>query len=326
MSFSGKVKEELLEHYARARHCDIAELSAIVHMAGEFKVGHGGVCCLKVHTENLGVARKCFTLLQKTFNISTETRVQQENQQTGYFCRIDDPELILRILQGIKFLDQTGSPTSGEESLQDGLRCPVSRLLIRNSCCQRAFLRGAFLAAGSMSNPGKGYHLEIVCSTMERAEQIQSIMKEFELDARIVTRKKNQVVYLKEGSQIVDFLGVVEAGSALMNLENIRIRKEISNNINRKVNCETANIGKTVSAAVKQIEDIRYIETHVGFSQLTEELEETAVCRLRYPEATLKELGEMMNPPVGKSGVNHRLRKLGRIADELRGNKEDYND
>ena len=113
----------------------------------------------------------------------------------------------------------------------------------------------------------------------ERAEQIQSIMREFELDARIVARKKSQVVYLKEGSQIVEFLGLVEAGISLMDLENIRIRKEISNNINRKVNCETANIGKTVSAAVKQIEDIRYIETHVGFSQLTEELEETAVCR-----------------------------------------------
>ena len=325
MSFSSGVKEELYRHISPARHCQLAELAALLHFNGSIGVGTTGTF-LQIHAENALVVRKCFTLLQKTFNISTETRVQQENQQTGYFCRIDDPELIRRILQGIKFLDQTGSPTFGEESLQDGLRCPVSRLLIRNSCCQRAFLRGTFLAAGSMSNPGKGYHLEIVCSTMERAEQIQSIMKEFELDARIVTRKKNQVVYLKEGSQIVDFLGVVEAGIALMNLENIRIRKEISNNINRKVNCETANIGKTVSAAVKQIEDIRYIETHVGFSQLTEELEETAVCRLRYPEATLKELGEMMNPPVGKSGVNHRLRKLGRIADELRGNKEDYND
>ena len=202
---------------------------------------------------------------------------------------------------------------SPEQEIADDLSV-MSRLVIQKECCKRAFLRGTFLAAGSISDPEKGYHLEIVCSTMERA------------DARIVTRKKNQVVYLKEVSQIVDFLGVVEAGIALMNLENIRIRKEISNNINRKVNCETANIGKTVSAAVKQIEDIRYIETHVGFSQLTEELEETAVCRLRYPEATLKELGEMMNPPVGKSGVNHRLRKLGRIADELRGNKEDYND
>ena len=235
-----------------------------------------------------------------------------------YRVEVPSHEDTVRILQATKFM-------SPEQEIADDLSV-MSRLVIQKECCKRAFLRGTFLAAGSISDPEKGYHLEIVCSTMERAEQIQSIMKEFELDARIVTRKKNQVVYLKEGSQIVDFLGVVEAGIALMNLENIRIRKEISNNINRKVNCETANIGKTVSAAVKQIEDIRYIETHVGFSQLTEELEETAVCRLRYPEATLKELGEMMNPPVGKSGVNHRLRKLGRIADELRGNKEDYND
>ena len=216
---------------------------------------------------------------------------------------------------------------SPEQEIADDLSV-MSRLVIQKECCKRAFLRGTFLAAGSISDPEKGYHLEIVCSTMETGgNKIQSIMKRnLSWMRELLQERKNQVVYLKEGSQIVDFLGVVEAGSALMNLENIRIRKEISNNINRKVNCETANIGKTVSAAVKQIEDIRYIETHVGFSQLTEELEETAVCRLRYPEATLKELGEMMNPPVGKSGVNHRLRKLGRIADELRGNKEDYND
>ena len=321
MSFSGKVKEELLEHYARARHCDIAELSAIVHMCGAFGSGYKGVCCLKVHTENLGVARKCFTLITKTFNIEAVIHVRKNvylKKSNVYRVEVPSHEDTVRILQATKFM-------SPEQEIADDLSV-MSCLVIQKECCKRAFLRGTFLAAGSISDPEKGYHLEIVCSTMERAEQIQSIMKEFELDARIVTRKKNQVVYLKEGSQIVDFLGVVEAGSALMNLENIRIRKEISNNINRKVNCETANIGKTVSAAVKQIEDIRYIETHVGFSQLTEELEETAVCRLRYPEATLKELGEMMNPPVGKSGVNHRLRKLGRIADELRGNKEDYND
>ena len=111
-----------------------------------------------------------------------------------------------------------------------------------------------------------------------------------------------------------------------MKLENIRILKEISNNVNRQVNCETANINKTVSAAVKQIEDIRYIATHMGFSQLSEGLEEMAVLRLKYPDATLKELGQMLHPPVGKSGVNHRLRKLSRIAGELRGDKEDYYD
>ena len=321
MSFSGKVKEELSRQISTARHCQIAEIAAILSVCGQVSISANDHFCVTVHTENVSVARKYFTLVEKTFNIEAVIHVRKNvylKKSNVYRVEVPSHEDTVRILQATKFM-------SPEQEIADDLSV-MSRLVIQKECCKRAFLRGTFLAAGSISDPEKGYHLEIVCSTMERAEQIQSIMKEFELDARIVTRKKNQVVYLKEGSQIVDFLGVVEAGSALMNLENIRIRKEISNNINRKVNCETANIGKTVSAAVKQIEDIRYIETHVGFSQLTEELEETAVCRLRYPEATLKELGEMMNPPVGKSGVNHRLRKLGRIADELRGNKEDYND
>ena len=320
MSFSGKVKEELAGNISPARHCRIAELAAFIGMCGTVAINSFDQYSIRIHTENLLVARKVFTLIQKTFNIKADASVRRNisKQTVSYAVVIRRHEDALRILQATKMTEEY---EDNGESIH-----AVDPLIVQQTCCKRAFLRGTFLAAGSISDPEKGYHLEIVCSTMERAEQIQSIMKEFELDARIVTRKKNQVVYLKEGSQIVDFLGVVEAGSALMNLENIRIRKEISNNINRKVNCETANIGKTVSAAVKQIEDIRYIETHVGFSQLTEELEETAVCRLRYPEATLKELGEMMNPPVGKSGVNHRLRKLGRIADELRGNKEDYND
>ena len=316
MSFSGMVKEELSRQTSTARHCRIAETAALLSACG--RITKDG--SLRFQTENNAVVRKYFTLLQKTFNIDTEIAIRESSllkKGNVYHIEITDPLQVQNVLQGTKL---------SVNEADRGTLFPENGLITQQNCCKRAFIRGAFLASGSISDPEKGYHLEIVCSTMERAEQIQSIMKEFELDARIVTRKKNQVVYLKEGSQIVDFLGVVEAGIALMNLENIRIRKEISNNINRKVNCETANIGKTVSAAVKQIEDIRYIETHVGFSQLTEELEETAVCRLRYPEATLKELGEMMNPPVGKSGVNHRLRKLGRIADELRGNKEDYND
>ena len=319
MSFSGKVKEELAGQLSLARHCQVAELAALLCGCGRVEKMSDGNRKLWIQTENEAVARKSFTLLRKTFNIETAIVIREGSHlKRGkvYLVEVADPVRTEEVLQGTKLSVDN----------ETGLLEMDNSLVVQMNCCKRAFIRGTFLSSGSISDPEKGYHLEIVCSTMERAEQIQSIMKEFELDARIVTRKKNQVVYLKEGSQIVDFLGVVEAGSALMNLENIRIRKEISNNINRKVNCETANIGKTVSAAVKQIEDIRYIETHVGFSQLTEELEETAVCRLRYPEATLKELGEMMSPPVGKSGVNHRLRKLGRIADELRENKEDYND
>ena len=196
-------------------------------------------------------------------------------------------------------------------------------LVTQQSCCKRAFIRGAFLASGSISDPEKGYHFEIVCSDQQKAEQLQELIRSFQIDAKIVLRKKSYVVYVKEGAQIVDILAVMEANVALMNLENIRILKEMRNSVNRKVNCETANINKTVSAAVKQIEDIRLIERRVGFYSLNEGLAEIAELRLQYPEATLKELGMMLNPQVGKSGVNHRLRKLSEIADELRNDKEE---
>ncbi|MFR6583326.1 MAG: DNA-binding protein WhiA [Ruminococcus sp.] len=153
--------------------------------------------------------------------------------------------------------------------------------------------------------------------------QLQEIIHSFHIDAKMVLRKKSYVLYVKEGAQIVDMLAIMEANVALMDLENIRILKEMRNSVNRKVNCETANINKTVNAAVKQIEDIRLLEEKVGLESLNEGLEEIARLRLQYPEATLKELGLMLNPQVGKSGVNHRLRKLSLLADDLRENKEE---
>lgn len=174
------------------------------------------------------------------------------------------------------------------------------------------------MAAGSISNPQKSYHFEIVCKSRSQAEQIQEILKGFDTDAKIVGRKSHYVVYLKEGSNIVDCLNVMEAYVSLMNLENVRILKEMRNSVNRKVNCETANIKKTVNAAVKQIEDIELIRDKTGLEKLPDVLKETARLRLEYPEATLKELGGYFDPPVGKSGVNHRLKKLSAIAEELR--------
>ena len=191
-------------------------------------------------------------------------------------------------------------------------------LLDQQNCCKRAFIRGAFLASGSISDPEKGYHFEIVCSDAKRAEQLQTIIRSFSVDAKIVQRKKSHVVYVKEGAQIVDMLAVMEANVALMDLENIRILKEMRNSVNRKVNCETANINKTVNAAVKQMEDIKLVRQKIGFEQLNEGLAQVAELRMQYPEATLKELGMMLSPQVGKSGVNHRLRKLSAMADELR--------
>ena len=190
-------------------------------------------------------------------------------------------------------------------------------MLVQQTCCKRAFIRGAFMAAGSISDPNKSYHFEIVCHTLEQAQQLKELMEFFETEPKIVERKERMVVYLKEGSQIVDLLNVMEAYVSLMNLENVRILKEMRNSVNRKVNCETANINKTVNAAVKQMEDIKRIRDTIGFDNIPEPLAEIAQVRLEYPEATLKELGTYLDPPVGKSGVNHRLRKLAAIAENL---------
>lgn len=194
----------------------------------------------------------------------------------------------------------------------------VDHMLVERACCKQAFMRGAFLACGSLTDPNKGYHLELVCENEQGAELIMYIMGELQLFPKRVTRKKYEVVYLKDGGAIVDFLNIIGAHNALMDMENVRILKDMRNSVNRRVNCETANINKTVSAAVKQIEDIRYIEETKGLKYLPEGLRKVAELRVDEPEMSLREIGEMLNPPVGKSGVNHRLRKISEIASELR--------
>ena len=174
------------------------------------------------------------------------------------------------------------------------------------------------MASGSISTPEKNYHFEIVCNSLEKAEQLCGLIASFEIESKIVERKKHFVVYIKDGAGIVDILSVMEAHVSLMNLENVRILKEMRNSVNRKVNCETANLNKTVAAAVKQSDDIKYIRDTVGLESLPENLRELAMVRLENPDVPLKELGTMLETPVGKSGVNHRLRKISEIADNLR--------
>ena len=313
MSFSSEVKDELSRQMAQARHCQIAETAAIISLCGRILISSEDNYCIKIHTENIAVARKYFTLLKKTFQADTEISIKQNvylKKSRTYTVTVAKHEDAMRILKAVRLIDKY-------QEIGENLSV-VGNLVVQQTCCKRAFLRGAFLATGSISDPEKSYHFEIVCATMAKAEQLQEIMAVFGIEAKIIRRKRYFVVYIKEGSQIVDILNVMEAHVALMNLENVRILKEMRNSVNRRVNCETANINKTVSAAVKQVEDIRYIQDTIGFGKLAEGLEEIALKRLEYPEATLKELGLMLNPPVGKSGVNHRLRKLGSIADALR--------
>ena len=312
MSFSGKVKEELAGSSSTARHCRIAELAAFIGMCGTIAVNSFDQYSIKIHSENFLVARKVFTLIEKTFNIKVDVSIRRniKRQNATYSVVVRRHEDAVRILQAVKM-------AGGNADYISDLR-PFSPLVIQQTCCRRAFLRGAFQASGSMSDPSKSYHFEIVCNSQAAAGQIQEIMDGFGLDAKIVQRKKAYVVYLKEGSRIVDVLNVMEAHVALMELENVRILKEMRNSVNRKVNCETANINKTVSAAVKQVEDITYLRDTVGFEHLPDNLAEAALARLEHPDATLKELGETLDPPVGKSGINHRLRRLSEIAEKVR--------
>ncbi|ROR28545.1 hypothetical protein EDD66_104131 [Mobilisporobacter senegalensis] len=318
MSFSMEVKEELSNHIPPARHCQIAEIAAIFSLCGRILISDKDKYTIKIHTENLSVARKYFSLIRKTFNTIPEVSIRRNvnaAKSKVYIITVKEDDTSLKILKATKLMDDSGQ--IGEDL---SIR---SNLVIQNACCKRAFIRGAFLSSGSISDPEKTYHFEIVVTTHGKAIQLKAIINSFNIDAKIVIRKKYYVVYVKEGSQIVDILNVMEAHVALMNLENVRIVKEMRNSINRQVNCETANINKTVVAATKQIDDILYIKNTVGLSEVSEGLEEIAALRIEYPEASLKELGALLSPPIGKSGVNHRLRKLSIIADQLREQKED---
>lgn len=312
MSFSGDVKEELSKQWSTARHCQIAELAALLSICGSVVIDSRGKYGIKIHTENVTVARKVFTLVTKTFNIRTDISIRRNisRQSVSYSIIINSHKEALRVLQATKLTEEY---RGGFEEIQI-----VSPIIVRQTCCRRAFLRGVFLAAGSMSDPAKSYHFEIVCAAESMAAQLKELICSFGMDAKIVQRKKTWVVYLKEGSQIVDMLNIMEAPLALMKLENVRILKEMRNTVNRKVNCETANINKTVSAAVRQLEDIRYLQDTIGLEKLPEGLEEAALVRLSNPDAPLKELGALLSPPVGKSGINHRLRKLSELAEQVR--------
>ena len=315
MSFSSEVKEELSEQIASGRHCRLAETAAILSLCGKIVITENDRYCVKIQTENLAVARKYFTLLRKTFNIRAAVSVRKSREVRFYSVIVSkDPEA-RRLLGETCLLDEDGNISE--------CMSPMHHRLLRQNCCRRAFIRGAFLAVGSVSDPKKSYHFEIVCTAPEKARQLQELLASYDVDAKVVLRKRHYVVYIKEGSQIVELLGLMGAHISLMQLENVRIVKEMRNSVNRKVNCETANLNKTVSAAVRQAEDIRYIQEKIGLDKLPMDLEETARLRLEHTEASLKELGDMLFPKVGKSGVNHRLRKLSQIADDLREGKEE---
>ncbi len=293
----------------------MSELAAVVWLNGAAAAVSGAGYNIRITTENAAFARWIYSSIRKHCGISPEVTIRKSRKlkkHVSYMLYITpaagSDELLRRTGLSVSVVSAGGTvQTELIISDKDG---------IKKTCCRKAFLRGAFLAGGSISDPEKTYHLELTSRTSEQAEEISRLLSGFGLHARIITRKGSYVTYLKEGENIVDFLNVIGAHKALMELENVRILKGMRNNVNRIVNCETANLAKTVNASVRQAENIKYIVQNIGLDKIPPSLREIAELRLEYSDANLVELGQLLTPPLGKSGVNHRLRKLDRIAED----------
>lgn len=317
MSFSSTVKNELSRIMPESRCCRLAELSAIIRTGGIIKLYGSRRVGIRMVTENAAVARKVFSLLKKLYGLNLEIMVKKNKhlkKNYSYIMGVPHDMGAGRVLQ------QTGIMIKNRDTGID-IDYSIPENIRSARCCSRAYMRGAFLGGGSVSSPDKAYHLEFVTNSEHHAGHLRDLINSFGLNSKIVERKGNYVVYLKEGEQVVDLLNIMGAHTALLKFENTRIYKEMRNNVNRIVNCETANLTKTINASVKQIENIEYIRDTAGLDSLPQNLREIAELRLNYREASLKELGQMLTPPLGKSGINHRLRKIEQVAEDIRSKK-----
>ena len=302
MNYTEKVKQELGNILPNPRHCRMAELGGMIAGAGSFDDAEHN---LVISSENELVIKKTEKLLNKIFSVDNFGRTVYDIKRSGR-------ELGKIILSGQE-------TEKIEETLKLRSYVPAADpVLYTMTCCKRAFLRGIFLASGSLTDPNKDYHFEISHDNEVFVEELRNLINSFGADAKTVKRKKQFVVYVKDSDMISELLNVMGAHVAMMELENVKIYKELRNRVNRQVNCDSANINKALKASGKQLEDIRYIREKTGFEGMAEELIETAELRERYPEASLAELVMYNGDSVGKSGLNHRLKRISAIADKLR--------
>ncbi|TCP24868.1 hypothetical protein EV207_12341 [Scopulibacillus darangshiensis] len=307
MSFAAETKKELTQMDVKAC-CAKSELAALIRMNGSISIMNKQLS-LDISTENAAIARRIYTLIKKSYDYSIELLVRRKmrlKKNNVYIVRVK--EHAKAMLHDLKIIDDHLMFTR-----------EIDPSLIRKPCCRRSYLRGAFLAGGSLNHPESSYHLEIFSSYEEYTKSLAELMNRFDLNVKMLPRKNGYIIYMKEGEKITEFLSIIGAHQALLYFEDIRIVKDMRNSVNRLVNCETANLNKTVSAAMKQIENIRLIEQEMGLDQLPERLREIAELRVKHPDVTLKELGELVQGErISKSGINHRFRKIEAIADKIR--------
>lgn len=319
MSFSADVKKELARLNDVSVCCQRAELAAIISLSGTIALQGRGRIRLYIQSEHPAVARRVFLLLKHVFDVTPEL-------VTMHHARLGGRNTYRLTLQGDDaafVLEGCGILTRSEQGHM-GVRRGISKEVTARKCCKRSFLRGAFLACGSITNPEREYHAEFVTTDSGFAATFVKFLAKNNLMAKIVSRKGQNVVYLKEIERILDLLTLMGATQARMTLEDVRIRKELRNQANRAVNCDSANLRKTADAAQKQIAAIEYLRDAGHLDALPASLREIAQLRLDHREASLQELGEMLCPPVGKSGINHRLRRLLSLYEAMNAPKEEF--
>ncbi|WP_113926864.1 DNA-binding protein WhiA [Bacillus sp. P14.5] len=308
MSFASVTKKELTNLDLKDC-CSKAELSALIRMNGSLSFANRSLI-VNIQTENAAIARRIYSLIKKNFDTPVELLVRKKmrlKKNNVYIVRLNEDTK--EILEDLHILGE------GFTIIHD-----ISAKLVHKKCCRRSYLRGAFLAGGSVNNPEtSSYHLEIFSMYQEHNEALSQLMNSFGLNSKTLERKKGFITYLKEAEKITEFLNVVGAHGALLRFEDVRIVRDMRNSVNRLVNCETANLNKTIGAALRQVENIRYIEQSAGLGILPDKLREIAELRVTYQDVTLKELGVMVSGgTISKSGINHRLRKIDDIAEKLR--------
>ncbi|PLR67291.1 MULTISPECIES: DNA-binding protein WhiA [Bacillaceae] len=308
MSFASETKKELTNIEIK-QCCLKAELSALIRMNGSLSFSNRKLI-LDIQTENAAIARRIYTLLKKQYDVSVELLVRKKmrlKKNNVYIVRLI--EKAREILEDLNILGENFTFVRS-----------ISEELVKKKCCKRSYIRGAFLAGGSVNNPEtSSYHLEIFSLYKEHNDSLCELMNSFHLNSKTLERKKGYITYLKEAEKISDFLSIIGGHQALLRFEDVRIVRDMRNSVNRLVNCETANLNKTIGAAIRQVENIKFIDEKMGLEALPDKLSEIARLRVEYQDVTLKELGEMVSSgKISKSGINHRLRKLDEIAEQLR--------
>ncbi|MFD2922632.1 DNA-binding protein WhiA [Halobacillus naozhouensis] len=309
MSFASEIKKELTNVEAEEKSSVEAELAALVRMNGTFSLSNKSYL-LDIQTENAAIARRIYMLIKKLYPYPVELLVRKKmrlKKNNVYIVRMK--ENAEKLLKDLEIL--VGPFSVNPE---------IPKKYLGTTACKRAYLRGAFLAGGSVNNPEtSSYHLEVHSSDESHNEALCELMNSFGLHARTLERKKGFITYLKEAEKITELISNIGAHQALFKFEDVRIVRDMRNSVNRLVNCETANLNKTIGAAFRQVENIKFIKRTVGLEALPDKLHEIASLRLQHQEVSLKELGELVSgSPISKSGINHRLRKIDDFAEKVR--------